>query len=62
MGFFWPRAVGMGFLVVPMGVLVGWMTFVCAMGALRMEVVAGFGAPGSAFLVPMGWATIVMDL
>jgi hypothetical protein len=49
----------MGFLVVV--VVTGFRAFVDAMGALRRGVDVGFlgVVPGTAFLVPMGWATMM---
>jgi hypothetical protein len=43
-----------GFLVVW---AIGFLAVVVAMGALRMGVV-----PGTAFLVPMGWATMLKSV
>jgi len=60
--FFWAVTVaGMGFLVVTVDVM-GFFAVEEAMGALRTGVGVDFleTAPGTAFLVPMGWATILM--
>lgn len=65
MGFFFCAATvaGMGFLVVMVEVM-GFFAVVEAMGALRTGVGVDFleTAPGMAFLVPMGWATILTGI